>query len=150
MKVDKFQTFLKESGAEVLAPTNPYEMVRFKTENGVSVMYRGRRGITFTGEAQEAYEKFQRKSIWQIKGNAQKARERIKAEILERDGVDCFFCGKPTLDGQDRTIEHLLSIDHGGNNNLANLVFAHKDCNLAVGNMPIIEKIKYRDTIRGG
>lgn len=147
--IDKFKAFLIESGAEILKPTNPYEIVRFKNVNGVSVVYTGKRGWSFTGDAAEAYDKFQKRNIWQIKRRDEKELERIKAEILTRDGCYCFYCNRVTKDGEDRTVEHILSITHGGNNNLANLAFACHDCNQAVGNMAIIEKIKYRETLRG-
>lgn len=149
MKTDKFKTFLKESGAEILDVTNPYEMVRFRTVNGVSVVYKGRRGISFTGESAEAYGRFQSKNIWQIKRRSEKEFERIKTEILERDGDLCFYCASVTVDGDNRSVEHILSISHGGNNNTANLVFACKGCNEAVGSMSVVEKVKYRDTLRG-
>lgn len=149
MKVDKFKTFLANSGAQVLKPTNEYELVRFKTVNGVSIIYTSKRGLTFTGEAEEAYRRFEKKNIWQIKRKDLQALERVKEAILDRDGPACFYCGKDTVDGEDRSVEHLLSIAHGGNNNIANLVFAHAACNQAVGSMPIIEKIRYRETLRG-
>lgn len=57
-KQDKFKSWLSEMGAVVLDTTNPYELVRFKTENGVSVIYEGKKGVTFTGESEEAYDKF--------------------------------------------------------------------------------------------
>lgn len=149
MKVDKFKTFLKESGAEILSPTNPYEVVRFKTVNGVSVVYKGRKGISFTGESAEAYDRFNSKNIWQIKRRSERALEKLKNEILERDGCYCFYCACVTSDGDNRSVEHILSITHGGNNNPANLVFACKGCNEAVGSMTIVEKVKFRDTLRG-
>lgn len=145
---DKFKTFLAESGAELLKPTNPYEVIRFKTVNGVSVIYTGKRGMSFTGEAQEAFDAFQKRDIWQIKRRDEKELEKIKSQILERDGGECFYCNAQTVDGENRSVEHILSISHGGNNNLANLAFACVNCNQAVGNMSIVEKIEYRETLR--
>lgn len=144
MKPDKFVTFLRESGAEILDPTNPYEIVRFRTLNGVSVMYKGRRGYSFTGEASEAFEKFEGKSIWRIRSNSQKLKDKTMADLLCRDGSSCFFCAGTN----DLTIEHLLPISDGGNNNMKNLCLACSKCNQAVGNMSIIEKILYRETLR--
>jgi HNH endonuclease len=150
VNIKKFETFLRESGAEILAPTNPYELVRFRTVNGVSIVYTSNRGRnTFTNEAGEAFEKFCKRSIWQIVRRSDKQLEAIKAQILARDGDACFYCAKPTTAGQNRTVEHILSIAHGGNNHLANLVFAHEECNAAAGSMTVIEKVKYRDTLRG-
>lgn len=148
MKAAKFKTFLKNSGAEILEPTNPYEVVRFRTKHGVSVMYEGKKGYSFTGEAKEAYEAMKKKNVWSSTPQGHRKRKKVTALILERDGVDCFYCGKET-DDQTRSLEHILSVADGGNNDPANLAIACKSCNLAVGNMPIIEKIKYRETIRG-
>ena len=147
---DKFITFLRNAGAEILAPTNPYEVVRFRTPtNGVSIIYTGRRGYKFTGEAQEAYERYSNGGKWTIRSKAQKLREKLLMELMERDdGTDCFFCGQRTYDGENMTIEHLLPISDGGNNNLKNLCIACKECNSSVDNLSIVEKIYYRDAIR--
>lgn len=144
MNPDKFTTFLRESGAEILEPTNPYEIVRFRTVNGVSVMYKSKRRYSFTGEAGEAFEKFEHKNIWRIRCNSQKLKEKTMADLLLRDGSSCFFCSNPN----ELTIEHLLPISDGGNNNMKNLCLACTKCNQAVGNMSIIEKISYRDAVR--
>ena len=149
MNVDKFKLFLVGSGAVLLEPTNPYEVIRFRTKNGVSVVYKGKRGYSFTGEAREAFDVMGKKNAWTIIPNGMKLKKRTLKSLIERDGVECFFCPKETTD-DNRTIEHLLSVSNGGNTNLANLVIACKDCNVAVGEMPIIEKIRYRDATKGG
>jgi hypothetical protein len=66
MNIDKFKTFLKISGAELQKTTNEYELVRFRTINGVSVVYKGKRGYSFTGEAQEAFDAMKRSTVWTI------------------------------------------------------------------------------------
>lgn len=143
---DKFITFLRESGAEVLVPTNEYEIVRFRTVNGVSVMYQGRRGYSYTGDAREAWDTFAKKGKWIIRSRARQARDKLIAQIIERDdGAECFYCGKITTPGEDQTLEHILSVSEGGNNNLKNLCIACHSCNQAVDNMSIVEKIYYRD-----
>lgn len=142
---DKFVTFLRESGADILKPTNEYEIVRFRTENCVSIMYRGKRGYSFTGEAKEAYERFDKKDIWQILRKDHRERKKLIDTIRERDGMACFFCGIETVSGETASIEHLLSIANGGNNNPANLTVACIRCNDTVGNMSIVQKIKYRE-----
>lgn len=149
MKADKFKQYLQQSGAEILEPTNPYEVVRFRTVNGVSIIYKNKRGsLTFTGEAEEAYERMERKSPWTIISKGLKQKRKTLAEIIRRDGTACFFCAKETTE-ENRTLEHLLAVIHGGSNNPANLVIACNSCNQSVGNMPIIDKIKYRETLRG-
>lgn len=147
MRVDKFKLFLVASGATLLEPTNPYEVVRFRTKNGVSVVYEGKRGYSFTGESAEAFEMMEKKNAWTIIPNGLKEKKRALKSLIERDGVGCFFCTTDTTD-ENISIEHLLSTSNGGNNNMANLVIACKGCNSAVGDMPIIEKMNYRDTVR--
>lgn len=147
--VDQFKTFLIQSGATVLDLTNEYEVVRFRTVNGVSVVYEGRRGRSYTGEAREAFEQFKSGNIWQILRRDHKEREKIKKLILDRDGPNCFFCGVETVAAVDRTMEHLLAISDGGNNNPNNLTIACEPCNKAVGSRSIVDKIKFRETKRG-
>lgn len=144
-KIDKLITFLKASGAEVLEPTNPHEVVRFRTVNGVSIIYKKKNGcLTFTGEAEEAFEKMLNTSPWRIEPKGQVRKRNALREVMKRDGDDCFFCHKPTTD-KTRTLEHLLAVAHGGNNNPANLVIACEGCNKTVGDLPIIEKIRFRE-----
>lgn len=148
MKTDKFITFLRESGAEVLETTNEWEIARFRTMNGVSVVYQNRKGkLSFTNEAYEAYEKFQDKTIWTIHDKWQKKKIKLKKEILDRDPNECLYCGCG-LTEESATLEHILSISNGGNNNLANLALSCADCNKAVGSWPITEKIKFRENKR--
>ena len=144
---DKFITFLIESGATILDTTNEYEVVRFRTINGVSVVYTGRRGIKFTGESEEAHKQFKKHDIWQIKRRNQKEREALIRLISARDGMDCFYCGDLTIKGKNSSIEHLLSISHGGNNNPANLTICCRNCNEAVGNVTVFEKVLYRESV---
>lgn len=144
MNPDRFVTFLREAGAEILEATNQYEIVRFRTINGVSVLYEGRRGYSFSGEAKEAWEKFGNKSIWFIRPRKENQYIETKQKLLERDGSRCFFCGIG-VDPMDITVEHLLPIADGGNNNMKNLCLSCQACNTAVGNMAIVDKIRYRE-----
>ncbi len=71
--MSKFKTYLAQSGASILETTNPYEVVRFKTENGVSVVYKKNNGsLTFTGEAEDAYDAMLSKNVWRIIPNGLK------------------------------------------------------------------------------
>lgn len=71
-----------------------------------------------------------------------------KQSIHDRDGNECFYCGKG-LTLEEATIEHLIPLSNGGNNSDANLVLADKDCNMEAGALPIIEKVKLRESKRG-
>lgn len=149
MNVEKFKTWLGNCGAEVLAPTNPYELVRFRTENGVSVVYTGKRGTTFTGESEQAYNLFKQGKKWRVISRKRQQLTHLKARIASRDGKECFYCGVRFKNLDRYTVEHLLNFSHGGTENINNLALACQPDNLAVGNMSIVEKVKYRDAKRG-
>jgi hypothetical protein len=43
----------------------------------------------------------------------------------------CFYCREKF--NADRTVEHLLALSLGGNDEIENLVLAHRECNLKAG-----------------
>jgi 5-methylcytosine-specific restriction endonuclease McrA len=61
-------------------------------------------------------------------------------ELADRDGRKCHICRRKidlNLPGSHRfgpTIEHILPISKGGNNDPANLALAHRKCNVSRGN----------------
>lgn len=56
-QIDKFKAWLCERGAEILTPTNEYEVLRFRSIKGTSIVYRDKRGSnTMTNEAGVAYD----------------------------------------------------------------------------------------------
>lgn len=141
VKLAAFQARLMQAGAEILGPTNPYELLRFRTSKGVGVVYTGKRGETWNAEALAA-----REHLDSGKGSlapvAVKGRRRDKATVealIKRDGDACFFCGL-ALNG-DVTVEHLVAVAHGGPNHISNLFLAHATCNQAAGHMSAPEKI---------
>lgn len=145
----KFAKRLTEAGAEMLAPTNPYEELRFRTCYGVGVVYRGRRGRTWSAQAELA-----REHLGTKKGSLApvvvKGRRRDKATVdalLKRDGEGCFFCGAEL--GNDITVEHLVAIAHGGPNHISNLFLAHRQCNADAGHLSAPEKVDRAISLRG-
>jgi 5-methylcytosine-specific restriction endonuclease McrA len=52
----------------------------------------------------------------------------LRAEVLERDGYTCGYCGRPAQE-----VDHRLPLARGGSDNPANLVAACRCCNLAKG-----------------
>jgi 5-methylcytosine-specific restriction endonuclease McrA len=65
--------------------------------------------------------------------------------IVNNQDGKCWFCG--TKMGIDCTREHLHSQARGGTNTdpPGNLKAAHADCNLAVGNLPVSDKLRLRE-----
>lgn len=146
--VEEFETFLREAGAILMDATRPGELVRFCTPRGVSSIRKTKKGkLRFYGEAQYAYFSFQGNGEWvAYRKTNRKQLSAAREEIIARDGDRCFYCGKNLTNAPDDvTIEHLLSLKHGGNNHIDNLVLACRHCNMKAGNKPIIEKVKMRE-----
>lgn len=139
--LDAFRVRLKEAGAEILGATNPYELLRFRSSKGVGVIYTGRRGETWNAEARAALEHLDGNlgSLAPVEVQGRRKDKATVAALLDRDGSNCFFCGKPL--GQDITVEHLVAVSHGGPNHISNLFLAHFVCNASAGHMSAPEKI---------
>lgn len=147
-----FKDWLTARGASVLSNTDEYEVLRFQTASpGVSVLYRRKTGqVTPTGEMKEAWTAFRTGQPfgtgtktarpWRRPGKSKV----IIATLLDRDGPNCFYCHKPLLD--DCSVEHLLSLAHGGPDHVSNLVLAHSQCNSKTGHLSLIEKIRLRES----
>lgn len=141
-----FKGLLVAAGAEMLAPTNPYEVMRFKTCFGVGVVYCNAKGKeTWNREAQAAKKHIHDKlgSLAPVKKHGRKSGAGTHQAILERDGPDCFFCIEPM--GLLKTVEHLVPIAHGGPNHISNKFLACPTCNTAAGHLSAPEKIRIRE-----
>ena len=66
-----------------------------------------------------------------------KQRQQVRDALVERDGSSCHYCGKH-LQTKTRAkrlptnychIEHIVPREHGGTNELTNLVLSCKHCN---------------------
>lgn len=147
---DKMKTWLMSIGSDVLASTNPYELVRFKAKGGTHVIYQRANGrITAKGVAAEALDAFNNNKpfdVGLIKTKSM-ANFKQKSALVARDGMDCFYCGL-RMDSDDITAEHLIARNKGGQNKLENMALAHQKCNQLAGHIPLIEKIKLRERLR--
>lgn len=141
-KVPKFKTFLSSHGAQVLNPTNEWELVRFLAGGETGIIYRNKRGdVTFVGPAEAAFNAFASGQAWRV-DPYNRAKVRIKpvvATLRARDGDLCFFCALAM--GDDATVEHLVARAHGGPNHVSNLFLAHGACNQKAGHLSAPEKI---------
>lgn len=141
-----FDAYLNWIGAEKMPLTNPYEIHRFIANEIVCVVYQGRRGISFSNnEAEKVYEAYLEKRKINVCGTKRsRFLSQLKEKLFERDGDKCFYTGvKLTL--ETATIEHLIPLSKGGKNNLDNLVLCTEESNRLLGDLPLIEKIKWRD-----
>lgn len=147
MKTEAFKQWLSKQGAEVLASTNQYELVRFRARGAVHSVFWGRRGITFGPFAQECHDAFKKGGTIGM-GFKHDRRggmgARYRHALVERDGLDCFFCLNP-VDDATATIEHLVGLAKGGPNHIDNLVLAHRTCNETIGGLPLIRKLAIRE-----
>lgn len=145
-----FVTFLSQSGADVLTPTSQWELLRFSTARGVGIVYTNSKGrITLTGEAEEAFDAYRSQREWSAGHKTPRKGYRLNSvhrRLLERDGPACFLCLKETTP-DDRTIDHMIPLAHGGPNNIHNYALAHRKCNAEAGNKPLIEKIRAREAL---
>lgn len=148
---NKFKKWLIDRGAEILAPTNQYEVIRFKSNNKLGIVYKKGSGFIskVVGEAEKAYAAYVDKKPYSCNEVKKRIRRGVVFEtLLKRDGNNCFYCGIEMADGEE-TIEHLFSINQGGKNHINNLALAHQKCNLLAANKSVVEKIKLRDQLRG-
>ena len=149
-----FKAWIAANGGEVLTTTNPYEVVRFRTNQGVCVIYRNALGAwtSFTGaQCQDAWTAFQKGIALRL--NEPTARRRkasiVVRSLIERDGPLCFYCDAIFSDDLPPTVEHLVSITHRGPDHIANKFLACGACNAEAGHRSASEKIRLRDAKRG-
>lgn len=145
----RFEAWLDQKGADVLAPSNEWEVVRFKDGNGTHIVYRNKNDrLRFTGDSHAAWQSFCNGGSWSPakrgKRNSSSTKKRHIVDLLiQRDGINCFYCHYAL--GDDITIEHIVPISHGGKDTIKNNALAHTDCNRLAGNLSVVEKIKLRE-----
>jgi len=158
-----FKRWLVDRGSEIREPSNPFELLRFTTPEGVGVIYANKAGRVSAWEngAERAWLAYQgAETDWRVgKRVKNKGQSHQQTAIIARDGDGCWYCGKlfaEAAEGQvnfngpdDATVEHLVSRTHGGPNHLSNLVMAHRKCNNEAGNLSVSEKVALREHMRG-
>ena len=143
-KSQQIKTWLTERGAEVLKPTNDYELLRFRTANCTSVVYVNKADhLSYVGEAFTALTSYLTGGDWRAEtANARKKKSSVvMRSIRARDGDLCFFC-QVHVHQHEESVEHLVPITAGGPNHISNLFLAHRECNDRAGSMSAAEKIK--------
>lgn len=142
----RFEAWLAERGSALLKPTNHYEIARFLTDIGVGVIYckDGGRLTTWTNGADQAFRAFRRGEQWRAVAKGQRGnvkKRNLFATLARRDGTGCLYCGAG-LTVESATIEHVLSVTHGGTSHPANLALACSDCNKQASHLTVREKIE--------
>lgn len=146
-RLDPLRSFLTARGAEVLEPTNEWELLRFRADRITHVVFTNKRGTLSANErTKHIINCFSAGKPWTA-GVATPRRHHGTDEraLLKRDGDSCFLCRRPL--GDDVTIEHLVPVVHGGANHIANKALAHAGCNMRMGHMSVMEKIALRERI---
>ena len=144
--IGPFNDWLRRQGADVIAPTNQYELTRFRAQGAVHVIYRDASGDVsslgeFAARCLRAWKTGANLPMG-FTGRRKTLSGKIKATLLERDGTLCFFCQR-IMPPSDITIEHLVAIGKGGPNHSDNYALAHDECNKAADNMPLMNKIRF-------
>ena len=148
--VAAFRTWLLEHGSTVYPESNPYEVIRFQTPEHVAIVYRNKHGqiSNMVGGAQEAWDAFCARLPWsgtpKTKRGTKNARKRrgLLRSLAERDGWECLYCGQP-LSAETATIEHIVPLCGAGQDSIFNMALACSECNHAVGNMAVKQKIAF-------
>lgn len=157
-EIDLFKEWLVARGAELLVPTNEWEIVRYRGAGATSVVYVNKVGKrSFTGRASSAWDAFNARSdTYRVNlravGQTKTAyRRSITVQtIIERDGDVCFYCGDPFSETRLRTQEHLVAMTHKGPDHISNKFLACYQCNQEAGHLSAPEKIRLRDRKRRG
>lgn len=147
-EITAFHAWLARCGAQVLAPTNPWEVTRFKAQGGTHIIYTNKRkeinAAGFAKKALEAFRNGQRVDMGIVKTKRETSYAKYKPALLIRDGRCCFFCGL-AMPNDDMTVEHLIALDKGGPNTMENMALAHAKCNQDADNLPLVAKIQLRE-----
>lgn len=151
---------LQARGAEILGPTSQWEALRFRTQFGLGIVHRNKRGgLNPNLEARNAFMMLNSGTAGSFAPNRSAGKrvsgERRRGEIeavMLRDGTRCFYCGielrYDATGSSEITMEHLVSKTHGGPEHIANKFAAHKGCNMEAGHLSAPEKIALRDRLR--
>jgi hypothetical protein len=144
-KLPALKDWLAARGAEILVPTNEWEVLRFKSGSSTGIVYKNARGeITTQAAATAALKAFFGGGSWSAGVATKRASKQVNVRaLLDRDGDRCFLCGLPL--GEDITRDHLVPVAHGGPNHISNLVLMHMKCNSAAGHLSAMEKIQMRE-----
>lgn len=155
-EIGRFADFIKAGGGELLQPTNEWELIRFRGDKGISIIYTNKIGSrTYTGQAQAAWLAFKDGRMMRFTpapkvDRVRRERRRVLVRtLIERDGNNCFYCDCEFAAEKWPTREHLVPLTSGGPDHLSNQFLACNDCNQEAGHLSAPEKIRLRERKRG-
>ena len=148
----KIKNWVGNHGAEVMPNLAEWEFFRAKTNQGLFIIYRNKRNQYKPNDA----ELLRKITCWMKDCRnlnlgiitQRKKLTGVRKALFKRDGNQCFYCGEGMRRDQ-MTIEHLLSLSHGGSNRIENLVLSHSICNANAGSLSLLQKIELREKMRG-
>lgn len=144
---DEFSQWLAGRGSAALAPTNPFEVMRFNGPTNVCIIYRnGANTITpkhWVNGADVAFGAFLTQGPWRALERSARDRrtDQMVMTLAARDGWDCLYCGK-VLDLECATLEHIVPLTSGGPDHPANMTLVHAVCNSLAGHLSAREKFE--------
>lgn len=160
-EIEQFAGWLKSCGAEVLATTNEWELLRVNAKSQTLVAYKNKKGdqswpaplVTYWNKRKSGDYLKLGTPTQQIRGN-RLARVR---ELAKRDGWRCWYCDTelsppdlPADNGETSvTIEEICPRQIGGPTHIGNQALACRKCNQMAGSMSVVEKVALREEIRG-
>jgi hypothetical protein len=162
--IKRFQAWLEKCGAEVLAPTTEFELMRVRTVEGTMVVHTNKRGAQkWPARLVDLWRQFQAGRMTPklspspatpLSGN----RKGRLVTLINRDGNKCWYCNRETLEpgspaavaepSREATVEEICPRQHGGPNHVANQVVACGACNRQAGNLPVAAKVRLREILR--
>lgn len=150
-EIKTFARWLASCGAEIIAPTSEWEVLRVKVKGDTLVSYRTKTGkqtwpnplVTLYGQRTAGHHPQLGNPVKQLRGN-RKARVH---ELARRDGWTCWYCTLP-LDEDTATVEELCSRQIGGPVHVGNQALACAGCNHEAGNLSVVAKVAMRDAKR--
>lgn len=75
------------------------------------------------------------------------AYDKLKRELL-KGKRECFYCLAP-LSLSTKTVDHMIPIERGGQDEITNLVLCCKPCNQAKDNMTVVEYCEFVAKVGG-
>lgn len=152
-KLQKFRQWLEQHGAELLKPTNEWEVLRYRAGPDTHVVYRNSKGRTWkaVNGAGAAVKAFNSGGAWRAPIERKRSRPSLSTKmflaLVQRDTDECFYCGR-SVPEDEATIEHLVPLSKGGPNHISNFALAHARCNQDAGNLSVVEKVHLRERMR--